>query len=79
MDIVHVYTKKRNEFGRQCTFSNRPAELHVNIAPEPHLLSEFVERDPCDIAVQCGKELSEHEVCIFCCSFVFDLFEIQNV
>ena len=65
MEIVHVYTKKRSEFGRQCFFSNRPGELHANIAPEPHLISEFIDRDPCDTAVQCTQELSEHEVCEF--------------
>jgi len=64
MEIVHVYTKVRHEFGRQCTFSNRPAELHVNVIPEPHLTTEFIERDPCDNAVQCVHELSEHEVSV---------------
>ena len=62
MEIVYVYTKKRSEFGRQCSFTNRPAELHVNVVPEPQLTAEFIERDPCDNNVQCAFELSEHEV-----------------
>ncbi|XP_064789134.1 dynein axonemal intermediate chain 2-like isoform X2 [Oncorhynchus masou masou] len=62
MEIVHVYTKKRNEFGRQCNFSDRPAELHVDILPDPSLASNFIERDPCDIPIQCTQEMSEHEV-----------------
>ena len=62
MEIVYVYTKKRSEFGRQCNFSDRPAELHVNIVPEPNITADFIERDPCDTAVQCAQEMSEHEV-----------------
>ena len=62
MEIVHVYTKVRSEFGRQCSFSSRPAELHVNIIPEPNIADEFIERNPCDSSVQCVHELSEHEV-----------------
>ena len=62
MEIVYVYTKKRSEFGRQCNFSDRPAELHVNITPEPHITADFIERDPCDTAIQCAQEMSEHEV-----------------
>uniref|UniRef100_A0A4W5QMM0 Dynein, axonemal, intermediate chain 2b n=1 Tax=Hucho hucho TaxID=62062 RepID=A0A4W5QMM0_9TELE len=62
MEIVHVYTKRRNEFGRQCNFSDRPAELHVDILPDPSLASNFIERDPCDVPIQCTQEMSEHEV-----------------
>ena len=62
MEIVYVYTKKRNEFGRQCNFSDRPAELHVDIAPDMSLLDNFIERNPVDIGIQCAQEMSEHEV-----------------
>ncbi|XP_046888484.1 dynein axonemal intermediate chain 2 [Hypomesus transpacificus] len=62
MEIVYVYTKKRNEFGRQCNFSDRPAELHVDILPDPSLAASFIERDPCDVPIQCTQEMSEHEV-----------------
>ena len=62
MEIVYVYTKKRNEFGRQCNFSDRPAELHVDILPDPSLAASYIERDPCDVAIQCTQEMSEHEV-----------------
>uniref|UniRef100_A0A4W3K2M4 Dynein, axonemal, intermediate chain 2b n=1 Tax=Callorhinchus milii TaxID=7868 RepID=A0A4W3K2M4_CALMI len=61
MEIVYVYTKIRNEFGRQCNFSDRPAELHVDIIPDPKLSEYFINRNPCDVAVQCSKVLSEHE------------------
>uniref|UniRef100_A0A4W4GBE0 Dynein, axonemal, intermediate chain 2b n=2 Tax=Electrophorus electricus TaxID=8005 RepID=A0A4W4GBE0_ELEEL len=62
MEIVYVYTKKRSEFGRQCNFSDKPAELHVDILPDPSLTDNFIDRDPCDVAIQCTQEMSEHEV-----------------
>lgn len=62
MEIVYVYTKKRSEFGRQCNFSDRPAELHVDILPDPSLADNFIERDPVDTGIQHVQEMSEHEV-----------------
>eukprot|EP00058_Branchiostoma_floridae_P010277 XP_002595765.1 hypothetical protein BRAFLDRAFT_275418 [Branchiostoma floridae] len=62
MEIVYVYTKKRLEFGRQCNFSDRPAELHVDLAPDDKLVHDFIEKDPCDSGIQCAQEMSEHEV-----------------
>ena len=62
MEIVYVYTKKRAEFGRQCNFLDRPAELHVDILPDPSLAENFIERDPVDTGVQNVQEMSEHEV-----------------
>lgn len=62
MEIVYVYTKKRAEFGKQCNFSDRPAELHVDILPDPSLLDNFIERDPVDSGIQCVQMMSEHEV-----------------
>lgn len=62
MEIVYVYTKKRAEFGRQCNFSDRPAELHVDIIPDPTQAENFIERNPVDIGLQCVQEMSEHEV-----------------
>lgn len=62
MEIVYVYTKKRADFGRQCNFSDRPAELHVDVVPDSSLTANFIERNPCDSAIQCAQEMSEHEV-----------------
>lgn len=62
MEIVYVYTKKRADFGRQCNFSDRPAELHVDVVPDASLTADFIERNPCDSAIQCVQEMSEHEV-----------------
>ena len=62
MEITYVYTKKRSEFGRQCNFTDRPAELHVDIVPDPSLQEDFIERNPVDTGIQCVQEMSEHEV-----------------
>lgn len=62
MEIVYVYTKKRAEFGRQCNFTDRSAELHVDILPDPSLAENFVERNPVDTGIQCVQEMSEHEI-----------------
>ena len=62
MEIVYVYTKKRSEFGRQCHFTDRPAELHVNIMPDESLNDMYIARNPIDVGVQVSKDFSEHEV-----------------
>eukprot|EP01137_Pigoraptor_chileana_P008982 Opistho-2@56562 len=62
MEIVYVYSKKRNEFGRQCNFSDRPTELICDIQPEPDLEDQYVERNPTHTSVQCVADMSEHEV-----------------
>lgn len=62
MEIVYVYLKKRSEFGRQCSFSDRAAEINVDIQPDPVLATNFIEKDPIDTGVQCASDMSEHEV-----------------
>lgn len=57
-----MYTKKRAEFGRQCNFTDRPAELHVDIVPDASLSDNFIERNPVDTGLQCVQEMSEHEI-----------------
>lgn len=62
MEIVYVYTKKRSEFGRQCHFSDRPAELHVNIMPDEAANQQYIVKNPVDMGTQVSKDFSEHEV-----------------
>lgn len=62
MEIVYVYLKKRSEFGKQCNFSDRPADLNIDILPNPELAAQFVERNPVDTGTQCSVSMSEHEV-----------------
>ncbi|NXG69350.1 DNAI2 protein, partial [Baryphthengus martii] len=62
MEIVYVYTRKRSEFGRPCSFSDLPAKVTVDIPPEPSLASGFVLRNPVNSSVQHTSDMSEHEV-----------------
>jgi dynein intermediate chain 2 len=62
MEIVYVYLKKRSEFGKQCNFSDRQAELNIDILPNPELAALYVERNPVDTGIQCSASMSEHEV-----------------
>ncbi|XP_020858286.1 dynein axonemal intermediate chain 2 [Phascolarctos cinereus] len=62
MEIVYVYVKNRSEFGKQCNFSDRQAELSIDIPPNPELMEQFVIRDPVDTGIQCSYDMSEHEV-----------------
>ena len=62
MEIVYVYVKKRSEFGKQCNFTDRQAELNIDISPNPELSALYVERNPVDTGIQCSASMSEHEV-----------------
>uniref|UniRef100_A0A3Q3GGK1 Dynein axonemal intermediate chain 2 n=1 Tax=Labrus bergylta TaxID=56723 RepID=A0A3Q3GGK1_9LABR len=62
MEIVHVYSKLRAEFGRQCLFSDRPAELLVDVPPDPSLAQHFIQKKPRDQALQACLDMSEHQV-----------------
>lgn len=62
MEIFHVYPKRRGDFGRQCLFSDRQAELLVDILPDPSLGLHFREQGPRDRALQAGWLMSEHHV-----------------
>ncbi|KAM5216554.1 dynein axonemal intermediate chain 2 isoform 2-T4 [Hipposideros larvatus] len=61
MEIVYVYVKMRSEFGKQCTFTDRQAELNIDIPPNPQLAELFVEQNPVDKGIQCSISMSEHE------------------
>lgn len=62
MEIVHVYQRKRADFGRQCNFDDRSAQMLVDIKPDPALAKDYMVRDPVEISIQNTKEFSEHEV-----------------
>lgn len=57
-----MYVKKRSEFGKQCNFTDRQAELNIDIPPNPELAELYVERNPVDTGIQCSTSMSEHEV-----------------
>ncbi|KAI8915968.1 WD40-repeat-containing domain protein [Gorgonomyces haynaldii] len=62
MEVVYVYQRKRKEFGKQPLFADKPAELTVSVPPDPSLMKNYVERNPCHLEVQATAEKSEHEV-----------------
>ncbi|GAQ88949.1 Cytoplasmic dynein intermediate chain [Klebsormidium nitens] len=62
MEIYYMYQKQRKEFGRHAKFSDSPAEVLVDLRPEPALAENHMERNPCVTNVQVVPEMSEHEV-----------------
>jgi len=63
MEIVHVYSKARREFGRSVGhFADTQVELVWDQLQNEDMLTEFVERNPTSTAVQCCPEMSEHEI-----------------
>ncbi|XP_034400408.1 dynein intermediate chain 3, ciliary [Cyclopterus lumpus] len=62
MEIVHVYTKLRLEFGRQCLFSDRPAELLVDVPTDQSLAPQFIQKTHRDQGLQACRDMSEHQV-----------------
>lgn len=61
-DIVHAYQRTRREFGRQCKFDDRHAQLCVDVEPEPELRENYIKRSPCDAVSGNYVEYSVHEV-----------------
>lgn len=61
MEIVYVYQRKRSEFGKQTTFSDKPAEITCDIEADPNGMKNFIERNPCHIESQACPEKSEHD------------------
>ncbi|NXM07282.1 DNAI2 protein, partial [Tyrannus savana] len=62
MEIRFEYTRKRSDFGRPCSFSDLPAEVTVDIPPDPSLAQDFIPQDPVDFALQHGPVMALHEV-----------------
>ncbi|KFP74832.1 Dynein intermediate chain 2, axonemal, partial [Acanthisitta chloris] len=56
------YTRQRRDFGRPCAFSDRGAEVTVDIPPDPALAAAFMLQDPVDSAVQHCCVMAAHEV-----------------
>lgn len=62
MEIVHVYTPLRSEFGRYCILSDYGPELTLDLLPDPGLSAQFLLRSPRDMATQARHDMSEHQV-----------------
>lgn len=67
MDIVYVYTKERQAFGKHCAdFRDRKAEANtlseIRVEPNATKFSEYIVRNPTSVEVLQAPESSEHEV-----------------
>jgi dynein intermediate chain 2 len=62
MESQYVYQKKRSDFGRHPNFSDRVAELHIDIEPNETDRENYITRNPVHIGTQAVNILSEHEV-----------------
>ncbi|XP_076280813.1 uncharacterized protein LOC143209283 [Lasioglossum baleicum] len=61
MNLQYTYTKKRVQFGGQCSFSDNENVL-VDIKPHAGYTNNYVQVDPATHGTQCGKTYSAHEV-----------------
>lgn len=48
METNFIYSKFRNEFGKQCMFVDRGPELIDNYLPDKRRQDRYVRKDPCD-------------------------------
>lgn len=60
MDIQYSYQKKRNEFGRQCLFSDKGPDVLDNYLPDRKLFKEYILKDPISRSTQCAPVQAEH-------------------
>lgn len=60
IEIVHVYQKKRRDFGRHPQFHDRAPMMHINMAPTDEA-SRWTERSQCHLGVQAVPQFSQHE------------------
>ncbi|XP_066990947.2 dynein intermediate chain 3, ciliary-like [Anabrus simplex] len=61
-DRQYIYTKKRSEFGRECTFTDEGPKILQNIAPNRALFNDYMLKNPVNSSVQIGTIMAEHEL-----------------
>nr|XP_034190181.1 dynein intermediate chain 2, axonemal isoform X1 [Osmia lignaria] len=61
MNVNYTYTKKRQQFGKQCNFSNYQ-KVEADIKPHSEYMNNYIRVDPSTQGTQCGKIYSLHEV-----------------
>jgi len=62
IDITYAYAKIRSQFGRQCKFTDKPAELVTTIETNSELSDKYIPRNPIHRATQCSTSVSLQEV-----------------
>ncbi|XP_076639705.1 dynein axonemal intermediate chain 2 [Colletes latitarsis] len=61
MNLQYAYTKKRIQFGKQCSLSDFQ-KIEVDIKPHIGYMNNYIHVDPATHGTQCGKTYSAHEV-----------------
>lgn len=61
MNLQYTYTKKRIQFGKQCSLSDFQ-KIEVDVKPHIEYMNNYIQVDPATHGTQCGKTYSAHEV-----------------
>mgnify|MGYP000029415572 CR=1 FL=1 len=61
VQVAHVYTKLRKEFGKHCDFSVAPAQVLESVSAEPAYADNFIMRNPSVSCFDTAPQMSEHE------------------
>mmetsp|Transcript_3157 Transcript_3157/g.6112 ORF Transcript_3157/g.6112 Transcript_3157/m.6112 type:complete len:559 (-) Transcript_3157:222-1898(-) len=62
MEVSHEYIKLRKNFGRQPKFVDSLPDVFEEYLPDGGRDSDYVERNPATVNIQCVASMSEHEV-----------------
>ncbi|GFU26074.1 dynein intermediate chain 3, ciliary [Nephila pilipes] len=62
MDISFIYTQKRKDFGKPCSFTDIGPHLLVDIDPDPEFKEEFYVVSSMSRAIDNSKKICAHEI-----------------
>jgi len=60
MELAHIYTKLRKDFGRHCKFRAVPAEILEAIPSTDAYTSNYIMRNPSIACFDTAPQMSEH-------------------
>ena len=62
MEVAHLYTKPRSEFGKFCDFKDTEPRIIGDIPPTDDFTEDYVKRNPSTVELDTQPRMSEHEV-----------------
>jgi len=62
MEVAHLYTKPRSEFGKFCDFKDTEPRIIGDIPPTDDFSEDYVKRNPSTVELDTQPRMSEHEV-----------------
>jgi len=62
MEVAHLYTKPRSEFGKFCDFKDTEPRIIGGIPPTDDFSEDYVKRNPSTVELDTQPRMSEHEV-----------------